>query len=323
MMVKKVLFILLISTAFLVTTATAKTLNIGSSNPGSITHSTSTAIAKLITQKLKIQSRVQPHGGQSAFIPAVAAGEVDFGCVTTWELVDAVGGKGIYEGQDLSNLRAVAVLMPLRTAWWVAEKSPIKTFGDLKGKKVPGGWNQQKSIGYLAAAWFAHANMTYDDVKMVPVPNVVRGADDFIQGKVDTFYFAVGSGKVVEAGAKVGGLRALPMDMSPEAVKRFQEVVPVSYPLEVQPSKANYGIVKPTYISAIDFVFVTNKNVPEEIIYEVTKALHGGKKDLFASFKPLGANFSPDKMAGAIPAGQHHPGAIKFYKEIGAWPPKK
>lgn len=322
-MMKKILFITLILLTLMVSSATARMINIGSSNPGSITHSSSTAIAKLITKELKIQTRVQPHGGQSAFIPAVAAAEVDFGLANAWELVDAIAGTGIYEGQKLSDLRAVAILMPLRTGWFVAKDSPIKSFRDLKGKKVPGGWTQQKIIRYLSEAWFAHAEMTYDDVKMVPAPNVVRAADDFISGKVDTFYFAVGSGKVREAGAKVGGLRALPMDTSPEALARFKKVVPVMYPLLVQPSKANYGIGEPTYISAIDFVLVTNKNVQEDLIYKITKVIHGGKKDFFASFKPLGANFSPDLMCKVLPAGDYHPGAGKFYKEAGLWPPKE
>ncbi|MFC1866844.1 TAXI family TRAP transporter solute-binding subunit [Thermodesulfobacteriota bacterium] len=319
----KTLITALAVTALLTTTAAAKTINLGSSNPGSLTHSTSTAVAKLLTQELKIQARVQPHGGQSAFVPAVAAGEVDFGIANAFELVDAMAGTGIYKGQDLKGLRAVAVLMPLRTAWWVAKDSPIKSFKDLKGKKLPGGWTQQKIIQYLSLAWLAHAGLTYDDVKMVPVPNVNRGAEDFIQGKVDTFFFAVGSGKVREAGAKKGGVRALPLDTSPEAVARFRKHVPVMFPMLLKPSKANYGILEPTYISAMDFVLLTNKNVPADLIYKVTKTVHGGKKAFFQSFKPFGANFSPTGMAMELPAGNYHPGAIKFYKEIGQWPPQK
>ena len=319
----KKLITLMALTLLFTSTAAARTINIGSSNPGSITHSTCSAIAKLIAEELKIQTRVQPHGGQSAFVPAVNAGEVDFGASNVYELVDALAGTGIYKGQLLNDLRAVAILMPLRTALWVAKDSPIKSINDLKGKRVPGRWTSQKIIRYLATGWLANGGLTYDDVKMVPVANVNRAADDFIQGKVDTFFFAVGSGKVREAGAKVGGLRALPLDTSPEAVARFRKHMPVIYPMLVQPSNANYGIIEPTYISAVDFVFITNKNVPDDLIYNVTKALYGGKKALFASFKPLGALFSPEKMAKILPAGEYHPGAIKFYEEVGLWPPKE
>ncbi len=319
----KTLFTLVAVAALLTSTGYAQTLGIGTSSPGSITHSTGSAIAKLITQEVKIQTRVQPHGGNSAFVPAVHAGEVDFGLANAFEMKDALAGTGIYKGQVLKDLRVVAVLMPLRTAFFVAKDSPVKSIKDLKGKRVPGRWTSQKVIRYITAGLLANAGLSYDDVKMVPVPNVIRGADDFIQGKADTFFFAVGSGKVREAGAKVGGLRALTVDPSPEAVARLREHLPVGYPLLLQPSKSNYGINEPTYVAAMDFLFLSSTKVSEDVIYKVTKALHGGKKALFASFKPLGANFSPDKMAKKLPAGEYHPGAIKFYKEVGLWPPKE
>jgi hypothetical protein len=46
----------------------------------------------------------------------------------------------------------------------------------------------------------------------VPVPNVVKGADDFAAGKTDFFLFALGAGKVRETDAKVGGIRVIGID---------------------------------------------------------------------------------------------------------------
>ena len=321
-MLRKALITAISLAALSFANANADTLDIGSSNPGSITHSSSTAIAKLFTQELKKQTRVLPHGGQSSFLPAINGGEVDFGAANAFELVDATVGEGIYKGQAMTDLRVIAVLMPLRNVFWVANDSPIKTIGDLKGKRVPGRWTSQKTIQYLSSALLANGGLSYDDVEMQPVANVNRGADDFIQGKVDTFFFAVGSGKVREAGAKVGGLRGLPVDTTPEALARARKHLPVMYPLLLQPSKANYGILEPTKVMAMDFLFLTNKNLSEDLIYDVTKALYGGKEIMFSSFKPLGANFSPALMAKVLPAGEYHPGAIKFYKEVGLWPPK-
>ena len=322
-MFKKVFTTAVIFSVLAAASVSAQTLGFGSGNPGSITHSTSTAIAKLITQELKLQTRVQPHGGQSAFVPAVNAGEVQFGLANSAELMDAVKGTGIYKGRVMADLRAVAVVMPLRNVFWVAKDSPIKTISDLKGKKIPGGWTSQKTIGVLATAMLANGGLTYGDVKMVPVPNVNSGADDFIQGKVDAFFFTIGAGKVREAGAKVGGLRPLSVDPSPEAMARLHKVVPQIYALEVKPSPANYGIDEPAYVGAMDFVFLTNKDLSEELIYNITKVMHGGKAEFFKTFKPLGANFSPELMAKNLPAGEYHPGAIKFYKEAGLWPPKQ
>lgn len=319
---KRIILTVTIITALLTSTATARTLGIGSSNPGTISNSTGSAIAKLITEQMGIQTRVQPHSGNSAFIPAVNAGEVDFGCANNFEMKDAIAGTGVFKGQVLKDLRVVTVLMPLRSTFWVEKDSPIKTVKDLKGKRVPGEWTSQKIVTFLSGSVLANAGLTYDDVQMVPVANVNGSVDDFIQKKSDTFYIAVGSAKIREAGAKVGGVRALPLDTSPEAVARLQKVLPTGYPLLVKPSKADYGIIGPTHVLAMDFLFITNKNLPDDLIYDLAKALHGGKKALFASFKPLGANFSPDKMAKVLFAGEYHPGAIKFYKEIGQWPPK-
>ena len=321
-MVKKIFGTTVILLVITTTMVGAQTLGIGTSNPGSITHSCGSALAKLITAELGMQTRVQPHGGNNAFVPAVNAGEVDFGLANVLEMRDALAGSGIYKGQPLKNLRVAAVLMPLRTAFFVPKDSPIKTLKDLKGKRVTGRYTSQKVVQYITAGLLANAGLSYKDVKMVPVPNVNRGADDFIQGRADTFFFAVGSGKVREAGAKVGGLRALNVDPSPEAMARFRKHHPVVYPLLLQPSPANYGIIGPTYVAAMDFLLITNNKISDDVIYKITKVIHGGKKALFASFKPLGANFSPDLMAKKLPSGEYHPGAIKFYTEVGQWPPK-
>jgi uncharacterized protein len=320
---KKIFVMALILTVLMATTVAARTINIASSNPGSATHSASAAVAKVIADSLKTQTRVIPHGGQSAFIPAVNAGEADFGIANSYEFLVAVTGTGIYQGQTLKDLRMVSVLYPIRNAFWVRKDSPIKSIKDLKGKKVPGGWTAQKIVGYTTAALLANAGLTYDDVDMVPVPNVNMGADEFMQGKVETFYFAMGSGKVLEAGSKVGGLRALSIDTSPEAIARSKKHLPPMYPSLVQPSESNYGIVGPSHLLAIDFILITNKNVPDDLIHQVCKVLSGGKNALTASFKPLGDGFGPDKMAKPLTTGEYHPGAVKFYKEVGLWPPKE
>jgi uncharacterized protein len=322
MKVKSSILTMAVLVVFAATSGAAQ-LGFGTSEPGSLTHSTASAIAKLAADTLKMRILLQPHGGQSAFVPAVNAKEVDFGICNAGELSDAVQGIGIYKGQVLSDLRVASVLMPLRVAFFVAKNSPYKSLRDLKGKKVPGDWTAQKSVSYGADALLANVGMTYADVQMVPVPNVVRGAEDFMAGKVETFYFGVGSGKVMEAGSKVGGLRALPVDTSPEAVARLKKVMPVWYPSLVQPSDANYGILEPTYVAAQDFLLIVHKDVPEDVIYQITKAMHGGKAAFLSSFKSFGDMFEPKEMAKKLVKGDYHPGAVKFYKEAGLWPPKE
>jgi len=315
------LVVIALCAVFFASIAQAKTIGIATSPPGSLSHSIGSAVAKLITEKTGLQARVQPHSGNNAYIPAVNAGEVDIANINRMEMDEALNGVGIFKGQKLSNLRVTHVMMVLRAAWFVAKDSPINSMKDLKGKRVPGKWSAQRTIQFNTGAQFANAGLSYDDMEVLPVASVSRGADDFIQGRVDAFFFAVGAGKARQAGAKVGGIKALSLDPSPAALARFQKKLIGGYLTLLKPSKMNYGIIEPTYVSSMDSFYITNKDVPDEIIYQVVKAIHGGKESLVKSFKPLGT-FDPKRMATKLPGATFHPGAIKFYKEAGLWPPK-
>jgi TRAP transporter TAXI family solute receptor len=279
-------------------------------------------VAKIITAEVGAQVRVQPRGGNSVVLPAINAGEVDFGVANTNELAEALSGTGVYEGQKLPNLRVATVLMPVPVAVFVKKDSPVKSIKELKGKRFPGAWTTQKIVLSVTTGILANAGLSWDDVKVVPVPNVMRAADDFVQGRTDIFYFALGSAKVLEVDSAVGGIRALSIDPSPEAMARFRKHTPQVYPLTVQPGEDNPGVVEPAIVPAFDFLLLTHAKVPEELMYKIIKAMHGGKASMLASFKTLGKGFSPEQMAKKLD-GDYHPGALRFYSEKGYWPPKQ
>ena len=68
-------------------------------------------------------------------------------------------------------------------------------------------------------------------------------------------------------------------------------------------------------------LFASNKT-PDDVVYKVVKALHDNAAEFGKVFPPLRL-FDKDDMAQVVPGVDYHPGAIKFYKEIGQWPPKK
>jgi TRAP transporter TAXI family solute receptor len=198
--------------------------------------------------------------------------------------------------------------------------SDIQSIADLKGKRVPAGWASQKIIIALMEAILANGGLSYDDVEQVPVPNVPSAADDFAAGKTDVFFFAFGAGKVQETDAKVGGIRVIPIDNSPEAVERMRKFVPPAYAYEVQPSPANVGVDKPLNVMAYDYLLLTNGSVADDAVYQVVKTMHDSWEELKNAFPGL-ALFSPDHMSKSFPGVDYHPGAIKFYQEVGQWPP--
>jgi hypothetical protein len=153
----------------------------------------------------------------------------------------------------------------------------------------------------------------------VLAPNVSRSVDDFIAGKTDAFFFALGSAPVKQASATVGGLRVLPIDDSPEAVARIKKILPGAYVMKVTPAPNLDGITAPTNVVAFDLVFFTRADVPDETVYAVTKALHDNKQDLVATFRPM-ALFQPDHMAKPVDQVPFHPGALNYYRDIGIAP---
>ena len=298
----------------------AQTLGMAGTNRG-YTQQASAAIAKIVTEKAGMQMRVQTFGGTSVYVPLVNQGQMDFGLANEYETFMAVTGTGIYDGRQLGDLRIGSVLTPFRVAIFVRADSDIKTIADLKGRRVPSGWTSQKIIGSLMNAVLANAGISYDDVEQVPVPNVPAGANDFAAGKADAFFFVFGAAKVKETAAKVGGIRVLPIDSSPEAVARMREHVPPSYAFTVEPSEANVGVDKTMDVMAYDYLLLTNAGVADDAVYQLVKTMHDHPAELAQSFPGLRL-FSPERMTKNIEGAQYHPGAIKFYEEIGQWPPQ-
>ena len=285
---------------------------------GSFTNSVGAAIAKVIGEHTKIHAIVQAQA--LAAMPPVSAGNADFGLANSYDISFFATGTGDYEGQPKhANLRQVAAVTTYRVALHVRADSPIKTIAELKGKRVSSGFNAQKTIGRTITALLANGGLTYKDVQGVLAPNVSRSAEDFIAGKTDVLFFALGSAPVKQAAATVGGLRVLPIDDSAEAMARLQKFMPGAYSMTINPAPNIDGITTPTKVVAFDAVFFTRADVPDDVVYAVTKALHDNKKDLVATFRPMSL-FDPDHMAKNIQEVPFHPGALKYYKEIGIAP---
>lgn len=300
--------------------AAAQMYGIGTGKQGFFTYSAGAAIAKVASDN-GLALRIQPYGGTSAYVPAINAKEIEFGLANELETNYAVTGSVIYKDKPQPDVRVVSILTPLYSVLFVRKDSPIKTIPDLKGKRVTSDYVSQRVLDILVQGTLANGGLTYNDVQKVPVPNVVGGANEFAEGKADTFMFALGSGAVAETDAKVGGVRVLPIDPSPEAMARMRKFIPVAYATKVEPAKGLVGVLEPTMVYAYDYLVLANKNTPDDAVYKLVKIMHDHKAALAAGFAPL-RGFMPERMAKDMGPVQFHPGAIKYYKEINAWPPK-
>ncbi|HWM46236.1 MAG TPA: TAXI family TRAP transporter solute-binding subunit [Xanthobacteraceae bacterium] len=300
--------------------ATAQTLGIATSNPGSLYHSIGTAIAKAANgQGLNVT--IQPATSPNQYLPAVGSGDLDFGIGNLQEFNYALEGKGWFSSPN-PNLRIVALLYPLKEAIFVRKDSNIKTVGDLKGKRMTDGFTAQNTIIPQLEAIYATAGLTRNDIVKVQVASVVAGADAFAAGQTDGFIFAHGAAKVREADAAVGGIRALPIPNTPEAKAAIKKHWSTGFLVEMKPGPASPGVLEPGYFIAYPQLIFTNKNVPDATVAKMAKIIYEKQAEMGQVFAPM-KSFDPKKdMVGDTAPGQYHPGAIKFYEEVGLWKKK-
>jgi hypothetical protein len=301
--------------------ASAQTVGMATSPAGSLYHTQGSAIAPILKDKSKIEVRIQPFTSPNIHLPAINAGQIEFGLANIYELYLAVQGADFYKGKKNENLRLVTITGPLRSAIFVKKDSPAKKLTDIKGMRMVWGFAQQNIIMPLIMAHFDAVGLTEKDITPVNVPAVVRGADDFASGKADVFFFALGSAKVTEVDAAVGGVRALPLPDGPQTQASFKKHFPPAYVIEVKPVKGVAGIDEPTPIMAYDAVMVTHAGASEDLIYNMTKTLHENAEAV-AKSSPTLRGFNAGGMAKKTDLAEYHPGAIKYYKEKGLWPTK-
>jgi TRAP transporter TAXI family solute receptor len=293
----------------------AQVLGFGSAPQGSIGYNMSSAIARVMSEEGKIQSRVQPYSGSSAVLPLVSSGELDLAVCNVLEIDEASKGEGPYNGRKQSNLRVLGVIFPIYSSVFVRKDSPIKSLAELKGKRLPYGFSAQVTLERIVDAIIATAGLTRKDVVPVLVPNVVRGADDFMEGKLDGGFFALGAAKVQEVDKTVGGIRYLPVSDDPKALAALKKLMPYGYVQLVNPSPAFAGLDGPTKLMAYDYLVAVGAHVKDDTVYGIAKAMYENKAKLTESLRAFGG-WDPKTMGKEMPA-PFHPGALKFFKEKG------
>jgi TRAP transporter TAXI family solute receptor len=287
-----------------VTPAHAQTYGFATLQPGTLNHTTASAVAKVLKEKAGLNVLVQPTAGDNVIIPMVGRGEAEIGISNIME-----AQEGLDRGQK--DLRLIAAAHALRTPYFVRKASTMRTIADLRGKRVTMGYSAMRALDPVARAILATANLTEKDIVPVLVPNVVRSADDFAAGAADMFFFAFGAPKVREVDVTVGGIRVLEIDEN--GMPAARKIMPWGYLTQVAPGPIFTGVEKPMKVYSFDNVIFTNAKVKDELVYKILETLEDNKADLVA-VQPVLREFSAAngyKKYG-VP---YHPAALKYFTE--------
>jgi TRAP transporter TAXI family solute receptor len=301
--------VILVVTGVTAGAASAQTFGFATLQPGTLNHTTASAIAKVMKEKGGLNFLVQPTAGDTVILPMVNRGEAEVGIANAVELHNAFAGEG--PGGKLSDIRILVTAQPLKTAFWVRKDAPMQTIADLKGKRVVMGYSAMRVIDTLTKAILASGGLTENDVRPVLVPNVIRGADDFVSGAADMYFFAFGAPKVREVEATVGGTRVL--DIEEKGMPAARRISKWGYLTGAAPGPVFVGVVKPMKVYTFDNVIFTNAKVSDEVVYKFLDTMEKNKPEL-VSVQPVLREFSA--AAGYkqydVP---YHPGALKYFRE--------
>jgi TRAP transporter TAXI family solute receptor len=327
-MSRRLFYGLLLSIFFFASLAYAqqlpRSIGIGSNPAGSLFYSLASGLAKVISEATPMQTQVQPYAGTSTFVPLFDSGELELG------VVNAVDMGMVYQGQNLKvggrnpfphvpTSRLIMRGSPLRSSLIVRKDSPIKTIGDVKGKRVTGEYPAQLAVWYNIFGSLANGGLTWNDVKVVPVPAVNEGVDALIQGRADVTTHAIGSAKVKEADASIG-IRYIPLDCSKQGEARIKKAVP-GYYLSVVKAGSSTGIVQDTCAYTYDIYLVGHKALPDAVVRNVLQAIWVNVEKL-PQFHPGFAEWTKARAVDPEVTIPYHPAAIRYFKDSGVWSTK-
>ena len=135
--------------------ASAQTYGFATLPPGTLNHTTASAISKVMKEKGGVNMLVQPTAGDQVINPMVGRGEVEIGITNIMEAQDALDG-------GLKDMRIISAAHALRTPLFVRKDSGMSKIADLKGKRVTMGYSAMRNID-KDRAMLATAGLTEAD----------------------------------------------------------------------------------------------------------------------------------------------------------------
>ena len=272
-------------------------------------------IANAVSQPGKIIATAAATNGSVANVNGIAGGSLESGFsqsdVATW----AQKGTGIFEGKpNVPGLRMIANLYPETIHVVVKKGSGIKAIQDLKGKRValdePGSGTLINARLVLAAYGIQETDIKPEYIK----PN--QAGDKMKDGSLDAFFFTGGApaGAIAELASSGSGIELLPID-GPQA--QGLRMASPFFANDSIPAETYKGVAAVNTL-AVGAQWVTLDKVDAETVYQITKSLFSD-----ATQKTLQSGHPKGKMITLKNAVQgvgipYHPGAERFYKEVGA-----
>ena len=283
----------------------------------------SVAVSQLSSKYLKVKSTVVATGaGSGQQVDMFSKGEADFGTMADITVLGACRGTGRYEGRQITNIRGVAGSFQVLYFIVTDAKYGIEKMEDLKGSGYAVSFKPISSplftkIGSLIYEFYG-MDPTGKDVNEEPHTAKAEGFAALKEGRIkvlaegqpepgpDPYY--------LEADMTID-MRMIPMSV--ECIEYIDSKIGGFLAGSV-PAGLYKGITEPTTTGGICAGFYANVDLPDDYVYELTKLIfETPTREEFVSYGPHLKLVTTERVGYLL--SPYHAGAVKYYKEIGAW----
>lgn len=270
------------------------------------------AISQVLTSKSGGTISVTPQatGASGENMRLTHAGDVQLAILQNDVADAAFKGVEPYK-QEFSNVRAIARLYPEYLHVVASENSGIKTIADFKGKKISVG-ARGSGNEVNCRQLFKFFGLDYKNIQPIFLP-YGETADQFKDRALDAFVFTIGTPNPAVQDITT----SQKVNFVPLAGKEVDEIVK-TYPYLVKdqiPAKTYNGQDSAVPTLAVQAMLVVNKDLPEALVYQITKLLFENIGDV-AKAHNKGAEITLQHAADGVTI-PFHPGAEKYLREKG------
>jgi hypothetical protein len=188
--------------------------------------------------------------------------------------------------------------------------SGVRTIADLKGKRIsvgaPGSGTELNARAIVRAA-----GMSYDDFSKVEYLSFSESVELIKNRQLDVTLQSAGLG-VASLRDLAASLRIVVVPIPAGIVKNVGRPV---YQQAIIPAGTYDGQVEDVETASIRNVLVTHDNVPDDVVYRMTKTLFENLDRLVAAHVAA-EGISRERASENLPVPLH-PGAAAYYREVG------
>jgi TRAP transporter TAXI family solute receptor len=297
-------------------TAQEKFITIGTGGQTGVYFVVGQSICRLVnrgTAEHNLKCTAPSTGGSIANINAIKAGDMDMGVAQSDWQFHAYNGSSKFEDAKFDNLRSVFSVHGEPFNVIARKDSGIKSFDDLKGKRVnignPGsGQRATMEVVMDAKGW------TLDDFALASELKPAEQAAALGDNKVDAIIYTVGhpNGSIQEAVSTIDA--ELVTVAGPEIDKLINDNP--YYAAASIPGGMYKGTDSTVNTFGVKATFVTSADVDDDVVYQVVKAVFDNF-DRFKRLHPAFENLTEAEMISGGLSAPLHDGAAKYYKERG------